>query len=145
MIDTLLEKKLKKLTGGSIVIVMDDGLSFIGTLEDFDKNTLVLTDVYQGSASEIDWEEVSKDIGSEVQETIESAEEKYGFIDWTAIHLEEVYLRVDHISRIWPWKLVEEKKSIDKKHKTGPVYRNTRKMPNISAGMDIPQGKIGDQ
>ncbi|MFO7793081.1 MAG: hypothetical protein R6W73_08935 [Candidatus Saliniplasma sp.] len=145
MIDTLLEKKLKKLTGGSLVVVMDDGLSFIGTLEDFDKNTLVLTDVYQGSSSEVDWEEVSKDIGSDIEEKIESKDERYGFIDWTAVHLEEVYIRIDHVSRIWPWKFIEKKQPISKKYKTGPVYRDNHSKPNITAGMDIPQGDLRER
>lgn len=142
MIDSMLEKKLKKLTGGSLVVVMDDGLSFIGTLKEFDKNTMVLTDVYQGSSCEINWEEVSEDSDSDVKEKVESNDEKYGFVDWTAVHLEEVYIRVDHVSRIWPWKLVEKKEPMPKKYKTGPVYKDDHSTPNISAGMDIPEGRI---
>ncbi len=142
MIDSMLEKKLKKLVGGSLVVVMDDGLSFIGTLKEFDKNTLILTDVYQGSSSEINWEEVSEDVDSSVKEKVESKNERYGFVDWTAVHLEEVYIRVDHVSRIWPWKLIEEKPSMQQTYKTGPVYKNDHSTPNISSGMDIPEGRI---
>jgi len=140
MMDSLLEKKLKKIMEGSVVVVMDDGMSFIGTLKEFDKETLVLTDVYQGSASEINWEEVSEDNKEDMKEKMKDKSERYGFVDWTAVHLEEVYIRVEHISRIWPWKIVEKVPALSKKYRTGPIYRNNHSTPNISSGMDIPEG-----
>ncbi len=140
MMDSLLEKKLKNVMEGSILVVMDDGMSFIGTLKEFDKETIVLADVYQGSASEINWQEVSEETEADIKEKMDSREEKFGFVDWTAINLEEVYIRLQHVSRIWPWKLIKEKLPISKRYETGPVYRNDHSTPNISAGMDIPEG-----
>ncbi len=106
MLDELLEKKLKDLREDEILVVMDDGLAFLGTLDEFDKKTLVLKNVYQGPAKDIDWEELK-----EPEEMKEDAEEKrkVGFIEWTAINLEEVYIRTEHVIRIWRWPVEQGK------------------------------------
>ena len=127
MIDKLLEKKLKELVGESILIVMDDGIAFLGVLVDFDKNTIVLSKVYQGPTKEIIWKDISKSKEGKaikVKEGADSSEKKYGFIDWTRITLDEVYLHVPHISRIWPWEIAKEKKG--KEHEQAPVYFRRR-------------------
>ena len=141
MLGTLLEKKLKELKDKKILVVMDDGIAFLGTIDEFDKNTLILRDVSQGSATEIDWNDVSEIY----EEDIESSKEgvSVGFINWAYINMEEVYIRVDHISRIWKWhekerkkKETRKKRSIDKR----PVYRRDHDMPNIGSSYDMPEG-----
>ncbi len=104
MLDTLLEKKLKNLLEKSVLVVMDDGLAFVGTLVDLDENTLILRDIYQGSSMDIDWEDISEE--SSAQDFKDKVEEdmKFGFINWTKIRLKEVYIQLDHVVRIWPWK-----------------------------------------
>ncbi len=142
MLGTTLEKKLKELKDRKILVVMDDGMAFLGSLEDFDKETLILKDVSQGSATEIDW----GDLSEIYEEDIDRDEEiSVGFINWVHINMEEVYIRVSHISRIWKWherrekkkeEEVEEKRAVAKR----PVYRRNHDIPNIGSSYDMPEG-----
>ena len=144
MLGTLLEKKLKDREGEKILVVMDDGLAFLGTLDDFDKYTIVLTDVYQGSATEINWSDVTDVYPEEVIEDIESKDTTVGFIDWMYVNMKEVYLRLNHISRIWVWskRRTEEEEEVEKKEYVyrEPVYSKTHDIPNIGSSYDIPGG-----
>jgi len=118
MLSSLMEKRLKNLKGERLIAVMEDGEAFLGKLKEFDKDTIVLTEVCEGPSSEIKWETlgVKKD---------SSQKEGYGFVDWVCVNLEEVYLRMDHISRIWPWKHVEEYKEDEESEKRTPTYTRT--------------------
>lgn len=214
MLDELLEKKLKKLVGDDVLLVMDDGLAFLGELKEFDKNTIVLENIYQAPAKEINW----KEIPSDSEEARENLEEKYlfslqssdfeeyleegtidpklkdafeevgfyldddaelvkengkwfisesedrdfrievgeeelniydekkrvGFIDWTKINLEEVFIRIDHVMRIWRWKEKSKKKSTKKKVRE-PVYAKDDYFyeERASAVGDIPETYSG--
>lgn len=141
MLGSLLEKKLKALKEDKILIVMDDGLAFQGILEDFDKNTVVLNDVYQGSSKEINWSDIS-----EIREESENIEDEssLGFIDWTYVNMKEVYIRVDHISRIWIWAKKEREKEEESKKEAQlyrkPVYKKSHDIPNIGSSYDLPEG-----
>lgn len=53
MLSSLMEKKLKNLKGEKLIAVMEDGEAFLGKLKDFDKDTIILTDVCEGPSSEI--------------------------------------------------------------------------------------------
>ncbi len=86
-----MEKRLKKLVGKRIVVVMDDGLALLGSLKSLDKDTLILKDVYQAPSEEIEWEDPGE-------------KKKMGYVDWTHVDLDEVYIRVEHVLRVWPWK-----------------------------------------
>lgn len=102
MLDDLLEKKLDDLIGKDILVVMDDGLGFLGELEEYDKKTLVLGKVLQTQFDDIDWKDIptnSKNVRKR-----DTKEKKVGFANWTRVNLQEVYVRVEHITRIWPWK-----------------------------------------
>ena len=144
MLGSLLEKKLKDLTKDKILIVMDDGLAFLGTLDDFDKNTIVLKEVYQGSSKEINWNKISEVYEKEKTRDTGEEETSVGFIDWTYVNMEEVYIRVTHISRIWRWyekkeKEKEEKVETERTYKR-PVYRKEHDIPNIGSSYDMPEG-----
>ncbi len=115
MLATLLQKKLKRSKGEKVIVVMEDETAFLGVLKEFDEGTIVLTDVCEGPSSEIEWNSLEK--GPESEET---PEEVTGFVDWICVNLEEVYLRVDHISRVWPWKHEE-----DREEKRTPTYTRT--------------------
>jgi len=118
MLSSLMEKRLKDLRGKKLIAVMDDGEAFLGKLKEFDKDTIILTEVYEGPSSEIEWDTLGEKKDS-------SQREGYGFVDWVCVNLEEVYLRVDHISRIWPWKHVEEYREEKKSDKRTPTYTRT--------------------
>lgn len=119
MLDGLLEKKLDGLKGRDILVVMDDGLGFLGQLEDFDKKTMILTKVLQSQFDEIDWQKIptySNDVRGKNE-----GETKIGFANWTRINLEEVYIRIEHVTRIWPWVQKEKVKGKTKEGKR-PIY-----------------------
>jgi len=137
MLDELLEKKLKGLKNEDILVVMDDGIGFLGELVEFDSKTLVLREVYQAPCKEIDWKEVSSE-SDKVKEQIEDGK-KVGFIDWTKVNLEEVYIRIEHTSRIWRWSLREKGKQAPTKDASKtrrPVY--TKREERVSSIGDIP-------
>jgi len=109
---------LKDLKGKKLIAVMDDGEAFLGKLKEFDKDTIILTEVCEGPSSEIEWETLSEKKDS-------SQQKGYGFVDWVSVNLKEVYLRVDHISRMWPWEHVEEYQEEKKSDKRTPTYTRT--------------------
>ncbi len=136
MIDDLLRSKLKVLEDERILVVMEDGLAFIGVLESYGDNTIVLSEVYQGSSTEINWENIEKDfedvIGrrpQELQQKEVEGKKEYGFIDWLSINLDEVYIQSAHVSRIWPWRLAEEDR--EEGSKKTPVYHSLPDRPAV--------------
>lgn len=120
MLDGLLEKKLSGLEHEDVLVVMDDGLGFLGELEDYDKNTLVLGKVLQSRFKDIDW----KDIPSHPRERQEeTGDKKAGFANWAEVNLEEVYIRTEHVSRVWPWVKKEEiPREAEEDERTRPIY-----------------------
>lgn len=141
MIDTLLEKKLKMMEGDMLFIVMDDGVVFSGTLKDFDKQTILMTDVKQGSATEIKWKDVGEEELDEEPYLKYEEEGKYGYVPWKDVILDEVYIRIEHISRIWPVPQPEKGAQEETAASHRPVYKE-HSVPNISAGLDIPEDRI---
>ncbi len=131
MLGNLLEKKLKDLKDRKIVVVMTDGIAFMGTLTDFDKTTIVIEDISQTHAADIDWEEIDVD-----KEGIDTGDVS-GYINWTAVKLEEVYLQTEHISRIWPGHTFEKATTEYRE----PIYtRHASVYANRATGLDIPGG-----
>ena len=116
-----MEKKLKKLKGKRLITVMEDGEAFLGRLKEFDDDTIVLTEVCEGPSSEINWSTLEINTGKESKG---SAEKDYGFVDWVCVNLKEVYIRVDHISRIWPWQHIGEYEEPETSKRT-PTYSRT--------------------
>ncbi|MBS3817163.1 MAG: hypothetical protein KGY76_06335 [Candidatus Thermoplasmatota archaeon] len=101
MLDRLLEKKLDDLKGKDILVVMNDGLGFLGQLKEYDKNTLILEKVLQSQFEDIDWKKIpsrSKDVRKS-----DEGDKKIGYANWSSVNLKEVYIRVEHVTRIWPW------------------------------------------
>jgi len=123
MLEGLLGKKLNSLKNDDILVVMDDGLGFLGELKEFDKKTLVLKKVLQSSFEDIDWKHISpssKDLRENSGE-----DKKAGFANWTKVNLKEVYIRTDHISRVWPWikkKKITEKVKGSTDERKRPIY-----------------------
>ena len=101
MLDGLMEKKLDACIGKDILVVMDDGLGFLGELQEYDKKTMVLTKVLQSQFDEIDWKKISSN--SKDVRNRDSKDKKIGYANWTRVNLKEVYIRVEHVTRIWPW------------------------------------------
>lgn len=98
MLDGLMEKKLDACLGEDILVVMDDGLGFLGELQEYDKKTLVLKKVLQSQFDQIDWQQLSTD-----SKNVRGKDKKIGYANWTSVNLKEVYVRIEHVTRIWPW------------------------------------------
>ncbi len=107
MVKNLLKDELEDLKEKRILIVMDDGLSFLGELKDFDNDTIILEEVYQTEAKEINWNDFEKndvwgrkakvkDIGEKSQQ-----KDKLGYVEWVEVNLDRLYIRLDHVVRIW--------------------------------------------
>lgn len=111
MTDGLLKNKLDGLLGKEILVVMDDDIVSLGMLEEFDEKILVLKNVYQAPSKKIDWKRVRST----------SKEKKVGFMDWSEVNLEEVYVMIEHITRIWKWGKMKKVKKTDGKVKK-PIY-----------------------
>ncbi len=137
MLGSLLEKKLKELQGTTLLVVMDDGIAFAGKLAEFDKTTMVLQEVYQGNATKVKWQDVSADEKKDIEKKLKKGG-KYGFVDWTVVSLKEVYLSVDHISRIWPWELKIEKEKEKTPVCAEPIYYKDQVEINKAMGRDLP-------
>ncbi len=136
MLGDLLEKKLKGLKNKKILVVMDDELAFLGDLVEFDSNTMVLKEVYQAPADQIKWKAMPEE-EREVEEKIEK-KEMIGYIEWTYINLEEVYICMDHVLRIWHWKVFKDEGTGIKKG-VSPVYKKdyTRREERMSTMGDV--------
>jgi len=117
MSDELLEKKLDGLKGEEILVVMDDDFLFLGELEEFDENTLVLKKVFQAPSKDVDWENISSD--SKIRQK-NDGEKKVGFMNWSEVNLEEVYIRTEHVTRIWSW--IKRKKRDEPIKGRRPIY-----------------------
>jgi len=111
MSEGLLEKKLDGLLGEDILVVMDDDIVSLGVLEEFDAKTLVLKKVFQAPSKKIDWKRISST----------SKNKKVGFMDWSEVNLEEVYVMIEHVTRIWKWGKMKKVKKTDGKVER-PIY-----------------------
>ncbi|MFW5945892.1 MAG: hypothetical protein ACOCSJ_01125 [Candidatus Natronoplasma sp.] len=123
MLEGLLGKKLNGLKNKDVLVVMDDGLGFLGELKEFDKKTLVLRKVLQSNFEDIDWKEIS--VGSKKFRKKSKDDKKAGFANWSHVNLKEVYIRTDHISRVWPWikkKKMSEGVEGDTEDRKRPIY-----------------------
>jgi len=117
MLDGLLEKKLDACQGKDILVVMDDGLGFLGELEEYDKKTMILTKVLQSRFDEIDWKKIPTSSNNVRKK--DRKDKKIGYANWTRVNLKEVYIRVEHVTRIWPW--IGKVKG-ESKEETRPIY-----------------------
>lgn len=74
-----------------------------------------------------------------VKEGKEPKENMYGYIPWTSINLKEVYINLDHVTRIWPWKKSESEPEMTKvKEDRAPAYVRGHPQTNVAASIDIP-------
>lgn len=128
MAGDLLKKELENLKEKRILIVMDDGLSFLGELKDFDSDTLILEDVHQTDAKQINWKDFEmndtwgrnsklKEIGDKSEK-----EDKVGYVEWVEVNLDRLYIRIEHVVRIWYESRLKEK---DKPPAKSTVYSKT--------------------
>ncbi len=92
----LLSQELKELLHTEVAVIMNDGMAYRGTLEKFDKELLVLSDIYETSNQEIDW------IESDAPQRTQEASIR-GYVPWRRITLPRLIIRLSMVLRIWPW------------------------------------------
>ncbi len=117
MLDGLIEKKLENSVDNDVLVIMDDDFAFLGELVEFDNETMVLKRVLQAPNKDINWKKISK--ASEELKKGEKGKKRVGFMNWNRVNLEEVYIRLEHVTRIWPWIPKHEEKSKEGKR---PIY-----------------------
>jgi len=97
----LLVEELQALLHKEIAIIMSDGQAYRGKLVKFDKDIIIMKEIYETTNQEIDWVETK---GSGKSTTIK------GYIPWRKVTLPRLIARVDTIMRIWPWTPGDPKK-----------------------------------
>lgn len=103
---SLLESKLKVLSGQEIVVVMVDNRAFRGTLVDFDPHTLILRNVVEALPNNASgWEEPTSSTG--IVQKVVTWQGVFAHEDTRAdiVKLKDVMIQTAHVLRIWEWSL----------------------------------------
>lgn len=95
-----LTTELSGLIDKEIAITMKDGMIYRGILKKFDKDTIVLEDIYEASNKDVNWVETR--ITSEDGKKVKAVK---GYIHWRKITLPKLIMRVPMVLRLWPWEL----------------------------------------
>ncbi len=91
-----LTDELEKLKELDIAIVMNDGMTYRGKLVNYDKETIVMENVYEASGNQVDW--IKSYNGNDgTGSTLK------GYMTWRRIKLPRLLARTDKILRVWPW------------------------------------------
>ena len=88
------KSRLKSLQGRVVAVVMDDGVVFKGNIKGVEESIIVMDQVEETRVSDIEW--------------MENPEGKCGAHNWCRIDLREVYINMNHASRIWLWPTPED-------------------------------------
>jgi small nuclear ribonucleoprotein (snRNP)-like protein len=103
---TLLESKLKLLTGSDVVVVMADNRAFRGTLVEHDEDTIVLRNVVEALPNNNSgWEEPTVSTG--VTQKVVTFHGTFSHDDTSAqiVKLKDVIIRTSGVLRIWEYSL----------------------------------------
>ena len=91
----MIDEELTGLLQTEIAIICNDGQAYRGILKSFDRDIMVLEEIYETSNEEIDWIEIKdeKTKGTSIK----------GYIPWRRVTLPKLIIRMQMILRIWPW------------------------------------------
>ncbi len=117
-----LKRRLSDYSNKVIAVVMDDGCCLKGKLEDIDDDCLILTDIEETLAHDINWVDTADDVNSIIK----------GYVEWKEITLPQVIVSLDKILRIWPWEIKKEDKKDVEGSSQAHIYR--MKIPDRMAG-----------
>ena len=110
---SIVQDTFRDLLGKEVVIVCTDGVAYRGRMEKFDEEACSLREVQELRQEDLKWVDPTvspradgADIGGQL--------DAYGSVDLDRIRvsLRHVIVRVETISRIFPWATEEEKKEI---------------------------------
>ncbi len=94
-----LASELSEYVDSEIAVIMNDGNGYRGALVKYDKEVIILKDIYETSCSDIDWVESP---GQSPAKTIK------GYVPWRRVTLPRLIIRVEMVLRIWPWQPLED-------------------------------------
>ena len=110
---SLVQEILRDLLGKEVVVICTDGVAYRGRLEKFDEEAVSMREVQELRQEDLKWVDPTvspradgADIGGQL--------DAYGSVDLDRIRvsLRHVIIRVETVSRIFPWAQEEEKKEI---------------------------------
>ncbi|MDG6220429.1 MAG: hypothetical protein QCI38_03160 [Candidatus Thermoplasmatota archaeon] len=89
------KQRLKGKIGSKVALVMVDGTCFRGMVRAVEEGVIIMDNVEQATATEIQWECNEKG--------------ECGYHRWAKVWLPKVYINPSHITRAWPWPSSEPK------------------------------------
>ena len=110
---TIIQDTFRDLLGKEVVVVCLDSVAYRGRVEKFDEEAVSLKEVLELRIEDLKWVDPTvspradgADIGGQL--------DAYGSVDLDKIRvsLRHVLVRIDTISRIFPWAQEEEKREI---------------------------------
>jgi small nuclear ribonucleoprotein (snRNP)-like protein len=109
---SIVQDVLRDLLGKEVVIICTDSQAYRGRLEKFDEDALSLKEVLELRKEDLKWVDPTvspKADGADIGGQLDA----YGSVDLDKIRvsLRHVFIRVDTISRIWPWATEEDSKA----------------------------------
>ena len=90
----LLDDELRSLVDSEIAVIMNDGQAYRGTLIRFEKDVIVLNNIYEATNQEVEWVEAKDEADKSITK---------GYLPWKKVTLPEVIIRLPMVLRIWPW------------------------------------------
>ena len=94
---------LRELLGKELVVVCLDGGTYRGRLEKYDEEALVMQEVLELNPKDLRW--IEPQVSPQADGDIASQVDAYGNIDTRRLRvsLRYVIIRLESVSRIWPW------------------------------------------
>ena len=110
---SIVQDILRDLLGKEVVIICVDSQAYRGRLEKFDEDAISLKEVLELRKEDLKWVDPTvspKADGADIGGQLDA----YGSVDLDKIRvsLRHVIVRVETISRIWPWATEEDKKEL---------------------------------
>ena len=95
--------QLRELLGKELVVTCLDGSAFRGRLEKYDEESIVMQEVLELNKKDLRWMEPQ--VSPQAEGDITAQIDAYGSIDTRRLRvsLRYVIIRIESISRIWPW------------------------------------------
>lgn len=100
---TIMMDQLRELLGKELVAVCLDGAAYRGRLEKYDDESIVLQEVLELNPKDLRW--IEPQVSPQADGDLGGQIDAYGSIDTRRmrVSLRHCIIRIDTISRIWPW------------------------------------------
>ena len=110
---SIVQDTFRDLLGKEVVVICTDGVAYRGRLEKFDEEACSMREVQELRQEDLKWVDPTvspKADGADIGGQLDA----YGSVDLNKIRLSlrHVIIRVETISRIFPWAMEEEQREI---------------------------------